>query len=115
VSENCFLRRSDLRAPSRYVPWRVTLRYRYLPYQSASASPNRPSVGSPTAPTVARDNHGDLAETASYLELSLGFVQAAAAYYATYSQEIDERIERNRREAHDAHGAFLAARAALGG
>jgi hypothetical protein len=64
---------------------------------------------------VARDNEGDLAETASYLELSLGLVQAAAAYYGTYPQEIDERIERNRREALDAHGAFLAAREALGG
>src|ERR1700686_4052607 len=51
----------------------------------------------------ARDNDGDLAETAAYLELSLGLVQAAASYYAAYSQEVDERIERNRREGHDAH------------
>jgi len=64
---------------------------------------------------VARDNDGDLAETASYLELSLGLVQAAASYYAAYPQEVDERIERNRREARDAHSAFLAARDALGG
>jgi hypothetical protein len=64
---------------------------------------------------VARDNDGDLAETAAYLELSLGLVQAAAAYYAAYTPEVDERIERNRREAHDAHSAFLAARGALGG
>lgn len=64
---------------------------------------------------VARDNDGDLAETASYLELALGLVQAAASYYAAYPDEIDERIERNRREAHDAHGAFVAARDALGG
>jgi hypothetical protein len=63
---------------------------------------------------VARDNDGDLAETASYLELSLGLVQAAASYYAAYPQEVDERIERNRREARDAHGAFLAARDVLG-
>jgi hypothetical protein len=65
--------------------------------------------------TVARDNDGDLAEAAGYLELSLGLVQAAAAYYAAYPQEVDERVERNRREAHDAHGAFLAARNAVGG
>ena len=65
--------------------------------------------------TVARDNDGDLAETASYLELSLGLVQAAASYYAAYPQEVDERIERNRREARDAHSAFLAARDALTG
>ena len=47
---------------------------------------------------VARDNDGDLNETASYLELPLGLVQAAAAYYGTYQQEVDERIERNRRD-----------------
>ena len=64
---------------------------------------------------VARDNDGDLAETASYLGLSLGLVQAGASYYAAYPQEVDERIERNRREAHEAHSAFLAARDALGG
>ena len=64
---------------------------------------------------VARDNGGDLAETASYLELSLGLVQAAASYYAAYPQEIDERIERNSREVRDAHRAFVAARDALSG
>jgi hypothetical protein len=64
---------------------------------------------------VARDNDGDLAETASYLELSLGLVQAAAAYYAAYTEEVDERIERNRRESADAHRALLAAAEALGG
>ena len=64
---------------------------------------------------VARDNGGDLAETAAYLELSLGLAQAAASYYAAYPQEVDERIERNRREAHDAHRAFLSARDALAG
>jgi hypothetical protein len=64
---------------------------------------------------VARDNNGVLAETASYLELSLGLVQAAASYYAAYPHEVDERIERNRRETRDTHSAFLAARDALGG
>jgi hypothetical protein len=64
---------------------------------------------------VARDNEGDLAETAAYLEVSLGLVQAAAAYYGAYPQEVEERIEHNRREAQDAHSTFLAARAALGG
>jgi hypothetical protein len=57
---------------------------------------------------------GDLAETAAYLELPLGLVQAAASYYGAYPREIDERIERNRHEAHDAHATFLAAREALG-
>jgi hypothetical protein len=64
---------------------------------------------------IARDNGGDLAETAAYLELSLGLAQAAAAYYAAYPQEVDERLDRNRRETDEAHRAFLAARDALGG
>ncbi len=63
---------------------------------------------------VARDNDGDLEETAAYLEMPLGLVQAAASYYGAFPQEIDERIERNRRESEDAHAAFLAARQALG-
>lgn len=64
---------------------------------------------------IARDNNGDLSETAAYLELPLGLVQAAASYYGAHPQEIDERIEHNRRETHDAHRSFLAARDALGG
>ena len=64
---------------------------------------------------VARDNGGDLVETAAYLELPLGLVQAAASYYGAHPQEVDERIERNSREAHDAHRSFLAARDALSG
>jgi hypothetical protein len=64
---------------------------------------------------VARDHAGDLAETASYLELSLGLVQAAASYYAAYTDEVDERIERNRRESEDARRAFLAAKEAFSG
>ncbi len=63
---------------------------------------------------VAKDNDGDLAETAAYLEIPLGRVQAAAGYYAAHSQEIDEQIERNRRAANDAHATFLAAGEVLG-
>jgi hypothetical protein len=62
---------------------------------------------------VAQDNGGDLAEAAAYLEIPLGRLQAAAAYYAAHPQEIDEQIQRNRREADDAHAAFLAAGEAL--
>ncbi len=62
---------------------------------------------------VAHDNDGDLRETAAYLELPLGLVQAAAAYYGSYPKEIEERIERNRREALETHAAFLAGRKAL--
>lgn len=64
---------------------------------------------------VARDNEGDLRETASYLELALGLVQAAATYYGAYPQEIDERIELGRRQNEEAHAAFLAGGRALGG
>jgi hypothetical protein len=63
---------------------------------------------------VAKGNAGDLAETAAYLELPLGLVQAAASYYAAHTDEIDAQIERNRRAAEEAHSAFLGARNALG-
>jgi hypothetical protein len=63
--------------------------------------------------SVAHDNDGDLDETAAYIELPLGLVQAAAAYYGAYQEEIDEWIERNRREADEAHATFLAGRRAL--
>jgi len=63
--------------------------------------------------SVAHDNDGDLQATAAYMELPLGLVQAAAAYYGAYQQEIDDWIERNRREAEEAHAAFLAAGKAL--
>lgn len=62
---------------------------------------------------VVKDNRGDLAEAAAYLELPLGLVQAAARYYAAYQDEIDAHIERNRRETEEAHSAFLASRRAL--
>jgi hypothetical protein len=62
---------------------------------------------------LAKDNGGDLAEAAAYLEIPLGRLQAAAGYYAAHPQEIDEQIERNRRETGDAHAAFLAAGKAL--
>lgn len=66
------------------------------------------------AVALAQANAGDLAETAAYLEMRLGLVQAAASYYAAYPQEVDERIERNRRETQEAHAAYTAARQALG-
>src|SRR5919206_4801786 len=47
---------------------------------------------------VVRDNGGDVGAAADYLELPLGLVQAAVAYYGAYPEEIDEAIEANRHE-----------------
>lgn len=60
-----------------------------------------------------RDNGGDIAQTAAYLELPLGLVQAAVTYYGAYPDEIDWWIERNESEAGEAHAAWLAGQAAL--
>ncbi len=60
-----------------------------------------------------RDNDGDVAKTAEYLEMGLGLVQAAVTYYGANPDEIDGWIERNEREAAEAHAAWLAGQAAL--
>jgi uncharacterized protein (DUF433 family) len=62
---------------------------------------------------VVRDNDGDEREAAEYLEIPLGLVQAAVAYYGAYATEIDEWIELNARESEAAHAAWLAGQAAL--
>lgn len=62
---------------------------------------------------VVRDNDGDVRETADYLEVPLGLVQAAVAYYGAYPGEIDEWIDLNAREARQAHDAWLAGHAAV--
>jgi uncharacterized protein (DUF433 family) len=62
---------------------------------------------------VVRDNDGDVAATADYLEVPLGLVQAAVTYYGAYADEIDEWIELNRRASQQAHSAWLAGQAAL--
>jgi hypothetical protein len=51
--------------------------------------------------------------TTRSLELPLGLVQAAVAYYGAYPGEIDEWIDLNEREAAEAHAAWLAGQAAL--
>ncbi|MBV9380566.1 MAG: hypothetical protein JOY82_21505 [Streptosporangiaceae bacterium] len=60
-----------------------------------------------------RDNNGDTAEAARYLELPLGLVQAAVTYYGAYMEEIDEWIGLNENEAAEAHAAWAAGQAAL--
>ena len=62
---------------------------------------------------VVRDNGGDAAESARYLEIPLGLVQAAIAYYGAYTAEIDQEIEANEQETAEAHAAYLAGQAAL--
>ena len=42
---------------------------------------------------------GDVGEAADYLQLKPEQVEAAAAYYGAYPDEIDERVRRNRDEA----------------
>ena len=60
---------------------------------------------------VVRDNGGDAAESARYLEIPLGLVQAAIAYYGAYTAEIDQQVEANQQEAAEAHAAYLAGQA----
>lgn len=60
-----------------------------------------------------RDNDGDAVETAGYLEMPLGLVQAAIAYYGAYPEEIDQWIDLNEQEAAEAHAAFTAGQAAV--
>jgi uncharacterized protein (DUF433 family) len=62
---------------------------------------------------VVRDNDGEAAEAASYLETPLGLVQAAITYYGAYTDEIDELIQDNEREAAEAYAAYLAGQAAV--
>ena len=45
-----------------------------------------------------RDNDGSAVEAATYLQIPLGLVQAAVAYYDEYRNEIDQEIELNEAE-----------------
>jgi uncharacterized protein (DUF433 family) len=48
---------------------------------------------------VVSDNDNDPEEAAAYLEIPVGFVQAAVAYYGDYRDEIDAEIARRDRRA----------------
>ena len=63
--------------------------------------------------SVVRDSDGNERATADYLQIPLGLVQAAVAYYGAYRDEIDEWIELNTREGETAHAAWLAGQQAL--
>jgi hypothetical protein len=60
-----------------------------------------------------RDNDGDAAETARYLEVPLGLVQAAITYYGAYRDEIDQWIHINDQETAEAHAAWTTGQAAV--
>jgi len=62
---------------------------------------------------VVKDNRGDAAEAARYLEIPVGLIQAAIGYYGAYTTEIDGQIEANDEEIASAHAAFEAGQAAL--
>ena len=48
--------------------------------------------------STVRNNDGSLDEAAAYLQIPLGLVQAAVAYYGGYRDEIDAEIELNEAE-----------------
>jgi hypothetical protein len=60
-----------------------------------------------------RGNKNDLAETASYLGIPFGLVQAAVNYYGEYRDEIDEEITLNQAEWERGYGAWEAGQRAL--
>src|ERR1700689_2449453 len=60
-----------------------------------------------------RDNGGDAAESAGYLEVPLGLVQAAISYYGAYRDEIDQWIEANEQQAAEAQAAWTAGQDAV--
>lgn len=60
-----------------------------------------------------RDNENDLAETAAYLKIPLGLVEAAVSYYGEYRDEIDEQIADNEAEYERGYAAWEAGQRAL--
>jgi len=62
---------------------------------------------------VVRDNDNDPERAAAYLEIPVGLVQAAVAYYGDYRDEIDAEIALNRGEWERGYAAWEAGRRAL--
>ncbi len=59
------------------------------------------------------DNDGSVTEAAAYLQIPTGLVQAAAAYYGEYRDEIDAEIAANEAEYERGRGAAAAGEQAL--
>ncbi|MFZ2113018.1 MAG: hypothetical protein WAU77_04720 [Solirubrobacteraceae bacterium] len=62
---------------------------------------------------VVSDNDNDPEEAAAYLEIPVGLVQAAVAYYGDYRDEIDAEIALNRAESERGYAAWEAGKQAL--
>ena len=62
--------------------------------------------GWPSGGVNCRCTDRDAAETARYLELPQGLVQAAISYYGAYRDEIDQWIEANEQQLAEAHAAW---------
>ena len=60
-----------------------------------------------------RDNNGSMTEAAEYLQIPAGLVEAAAAYYGEYRDEIDREIELNEAEYERGRAAAAAGEQAL--
>lgn len=59
------------------------------------------------------DNGGSLAHAADYLQVPVGLMEAAVAYYGEYQGEIDEEIALNESEYERGHAAVSAGERAL--
>lgn len=62
-----------------------------------------------------RDNDNSISEAAEYLQIPIGLVQAAVAYYGEYRDEIDAQIEFNETQYERGRAASIAGERALRG
>jgi hypothetical protein len=62
---------------------------------------------------LSETNDGDAAWAARHLEMQLGLVQAAIAYYGAYTDDINQQIEASEQETAEAHSAFTAGQDAV--
>jgi hypothetical protein len=60
-----------------------------------------------------QDNDGSIQAGAEYLQVPIGLVEAAVAYYGEYRDEIDEEIELNEAEYERGRAAAAAGEQAL--
>lgn len=62
-----------------------------------------------------RDNDNSISEAAEYLQIPIGLVEAAVAYYGEYRDEIDAQIEFNETQYERGRAASIAGERALRG